>query len=257
MSGFENPFKNNSFSNQWKFIYHSNREMIWVSLGAFLTMLALKTPFISAFIFSYFLFFSSVLFRTYLAFQKMVYTLVFGMISGLLLYLIVFSSQMIPAEAMMAGIGAAAFSLLTATATYAPNGQIQLAFFGRIKLKWIVLMIIGLDLLSINPSALSPRIAHVGGIIYGFLSIYLNSRSIFKNGLNFRNLFKRPGPYYKKPKNSNSNASQASRETDEQYNARKNKEQKEIDKILEKIKMNGYDSLSSDEKKRLFDQSKK
>ncbi|MBR5440077.1 MAG: rhomboid family intramembrane serine protease, partial [Prevotella sp.] len=41
------------------------------------------------------------------------------------------------------------------------------------------------------------------------------------------------------------------------YNARKQREQEEIDRILDKIRKNGYDSLTSEEKRKLFEQSKK
>ena len=48
---------------------------------------------------------------------------------------------------------------------------------------------------------------------------------------------------------------QPERETDWDYNARKQKEQEEIDRILDKIRKSGYDSLTKEEKQRLFDQS--
>ena len=41
------------------------------------------------------------------------------------------------------------------------------------------------------------------------------------------------------------------------YNARKNAEQEEIDRILDKIRKSGYDSLTKAEKQRLFDSSRK
>ena len=45
------------------------------------------------------------------------------------------------------------------------------------------------------------------------------------------------------------------RETDEEYNARQRKNQEEIDAILDKIRKSGYDSLSKEEKQKLFDAS--
>jgi hypothetical protein len=45
------------------------------------------------------------------------------------------------------------------------------------------------------------------------------------------------------------------RETDEEYNMRQKQRQEEIDTILDKIRKSGYDSLSKDEKKRLFEAS--
>jgi hypothetical protein len=40
------------------------------------------------------------------------------------------------------------------------------------------------------------------------------------------------------------------------YNARKRKNQDEIDAILDKIRKSGYDSLTKEEKQKLFDASR-
>lgn len=49
----------------------------------------------------------------------------------------------------------------------------------------------------------------------------------------------------------------ARQESDWDYNARKQREQDEIDRILDKIRKSGYDSLTKEEKQRLFDSSDK
>ena len=46
-----------------------------------------------------------------------------------------------------------------------------------------------------------------------------------------------------------------SKEDDREYNARKRQNQEEIDAILDKIRKSGYDSLTKEEKKKLFDAS--
>jgi hypothetical protein len=46
-------------------------------------------------------------------------------------------------------------------------------------------------------------------------------------------------------------------ESDWEYNERKKTEVEEIDAILDKLKRSGYSGLSSDEKRKLFDASKK
>jgi hypothetical protein len=46
-------------------------------------------------------------------------------------------------------------------------------------------------------------------------------------------------------------------ETEHEYNARKRENQKQIDSILEKVKKDGYASLSRAEKDILFDSSNK
>ena len=46
------------------------------------------------------------------------------------------------------------------------------------------------------------------------------------------------------------------RETDEEYNERQRKNQEEIDAILDKIRKSGYDSLTKEEKQKLFEQKR-
>ena len=47
------------------------------------------------------------------------------------------------------------------------------------------------------------------------------------------------------------------RQQDYDFNARKKKQSEKVDRILEKLRRSGYDSLTADEKKSLFDASKK
>ena len=55
---------------------------------------------------------------------------------------------------------------------------------------------------------------------------------------------------------STTGANDPRRETDEEYNARQKQRQDEIDAILDKIRRSGYDSLTKEEKKKLFEQSR-
>ena len=50
---------------------------------------------------------------------------------------------------------------------------------------------------------------------------------------------------------------QNGREADYAYNARKQAEQMDIDRILDKLKQYGYANLTAEEKKRLFEASQK
>jgi hypothetical protein len=52
-------------------------------------------------------------------------------------------------------------------------------------------------------------------------------------------------------------AHRGGRADDYDYNARKKQQSDEIDRILDKLKQSGYSSLTNEEKKRLFDASKK
>jgi hypothetical protein len=52
-------------------------------------------------------------------------------------------------------------------------------------------------------------------------------------------------------------AERGGKAADYDYNARKKQQSEEIDRILDKLKKSGYSSLSTEEKKRLFDASKR
>ena len=53
-----------------------------------------------------------------------------------------------------------------------------------------------------------------------------------------------------------SQSSDANNRSDWDYNAHKKQQQEEVDRILDKIRKSGYDSLTKDEKQKLFDSSK-
>ena len=59
---------------------------------------------------------------------------------------------------------------------------------------------------------------------------------------------------YTKPKMT---ASAGGRRDDYEYNARKKAASDEIDRILEKVKKGGYQSLTDEEKRKLFDASQR
>ena len=64
---------------------------------------------------------------------------------------------------------------------------------------------------------------------------------------------------FDKRKNTNSQMHAergGSKEADMEYNARKKHNQDEIDAILDKIRKSGYDSLTKEEKQKLFDASR-
>ncbi len=161
------------------------------------------------------------------------------------------------------GASASIMAIVFATSFYRKDYEINLLFLGRVKLYYIAIVIVVLDIIAMAPSKgdgllsdnIGGHIAHLGGIAAGiiFAIFYKKGRDI-TSSLNklmdgISNLFKKKPPKKKmtirRP------------ETDYEYNSRKKEESDEIDRILDKIKKSGYGSLNNDEKKRLFDASKK
>jgi membrane associated rhomboid family serine protease len=158
------------------------------------------------------------------------------------------------------GASGAVFGLLLAFGMLFPNTPLFLMFIPiPIKAKY---MVIGYGLIefffgfSNYAGDNVAHFAHLGGMLFGIILIlywrkkgnhYYNSQTSFWKKIT--KLFK------KNPKKMRINYRRP--ETDWEYNSRKQTENKEIDRILEKIKYSGYNSLTDDEKKKLFDASRK
>jgi len=171
-----------------------------------------------------------------------------GMI-GALFYIISFNIfpvfENLKTESLAIGASASVLSILFAAATHVPKFSVKIVFFGNINLKYIAIIALIIDILSIPKGNAGGHIAHLGGAFYGTFYIYMKKRHINTNYIfdHIINLFsKKTIHYYSK------------RENDYQYNARKRTEQKQIDSILDKISKSGYDSLDDDEKEKLLEQ---
>jgi hypothetical protein len=154
-----------------------------------------------------------------------------------------------PTTSIALGASASVMAIIIATSVYAPDYAINLMFIGPVKLKYIAIFSIVLDILSIPTSNSGGHIAHLGGALFGFLYIsqYRKGKNITKGFDKIMDklfsLFKPKSKFkvtHKRPAN------------DFEYNKTKVEEQKEIDKILEKIANKGYNSLSKKEKEILF-----
>ena len=135
-----------------------------------------------------------------------------------------------------------------------------------IKAKWFVLIYVAIELFS----ALGTQgddvahFAHLGGMLFGFLMIkYWQHHpgggygGYGRNkGQQFFDNLKR-GWENRSHKKSDNGTSFRNDNKDWEYNANKKAEQEEIDRILDKIRKSGYDSLTKDEKQKLFDNGQK
>ena len=137
-----------------------------------------------------------------------------------------------------------------------------------IKAKWFVVGYAAIELFM----AFSTRgdgvahLAHLGGMVFGFFLIryWRRNPGLGYNSLGGQQFFdslrsawerrthKPAGTYGR-----SSGRADARRETDWDYNARRKERQAEVDAILDKIRRSGYDSLTAEEKRKLFDYSRK
>lgn len=152
------------------------------------------------------------------------------------------------------GASASVLAIVTATATYVPNYTVYLLFLGPVKLKYIALFSIILDVITLKDGNAGGHIAHLGGAFFGFLYASQLRRGT-DIGKGFGKVMDTLFSWFKPKKKLKVTYRRG--ETDMDYNYRKKAEQQEIDAILEKIARSGYDSLSAKEKELLFKQSRK
>ncbi len=157
------------------------------------------------------------------------------------------------------GASASVLAISIAVAVKAPEYKINFLFVGAVRLKYVASVMIVTDLLMITSGNAGGHISHLGGALGGWLfassltkghdvTSWINKAIDFCIGnrtLFYRRRKSKMKTYYGKHRQ------------DYEYNIRKKEQSDEIDRILDKLKQSGYDHLTTEEKKRLFDAGKK
>ncbi len=165
------------------------------------------------------------------------------------------------------GASGGVYGILLAFGMIFPNERLFIIPFPfPIKAKWLIVGYIAIELFSAmsGPNDGVAHMAHLGGMFFGFLLIrywrnHPDSSQRFgrSHGQEFFDNMKRKFDERQRNSRMKAEPTHQQRETDEEYNARKRQNQEEIDAILDKIRKSGYDSLTKEEKQKLFDQSRK
>ena len=156
------------------------------------------------------------------------------------------------------GASASVLAIVVATAVREPEYRVNFMFVGSVRLKYVALFMVVTDLLFVTSGNGGGHIAHLGGALAGwwFAWSLRKGKDVTKwiNGV----LDGCSGVWSKlSSKKPKMKVSKGGRAADYDYNARKKQQSEEIDRILDKLKKSGYGSLTTEEKKRLFDASKK
>lgn len=144
--------------------------------------------------------------------------------------------------AIIIGSSASVMAIAVATATLVPDYSMNLMFIGNVKLKYLLMAYIVIDLISIASQNPGGSFAHLGGALFGFVYIKL-----LQGGNDLSGWFERK-PTLKVVRNDKPNA--GARNKSNKVN------QKEVDAVLDKVSKSGYDKLSREEKEILFKASK-
>lgn len=156
---------------------------------------------------------------------------------------------------MLLGASGGLMALLGAATILAPDYTFMLFIFGAVKLRWIALFYVVLDVFSIiNANNLGGSLAHLGGFIFGALFIFAlqNGYDLAKPYYSIIDFFSQllaPKTNIKVvPKQKN----QKQDFVKEQHKKHSVTNQAKIDSILDKISKSGYGSLTKEERDFLF-----
>ena len=164
---------------------------------------------------------------------------------------------------LMVGASAAIMALVIVAGRINPDKEINLILLGPVKIKFIILAFILIDLIFIGKNSnTGGHIAHIGGMIMGWLYYnQIGSRSEIEPVVNgtldwIGGWFERDRPKERSPLKVKFKSDKIKTMSDYRSDSEINMQQK-VDAILDKIKKHGYDSLTDVEKETLYQASKK
>lgn len=202
------------------------------------------------------------LIREYLGDRRLVSLYVLGGLAGAALFLI--SYNLIPKlvdgpGALVVGASGAVSAIIVAAATLLPDYTFMLILIGPVKIKWVAAVVVLLSIAGVNGGNTGGDIVHLGGALLGFIFIKQLQAGrdlgtpVQAIGNWFGRLFgtrptmrvsssvRRPEPVTTKAASNNGKTTPSGQPM-----------QEEVDLILDKISRSGYESLSKEEKQKLF-----
>ena len=190
-----------------------------------------------------------------------------GLVGGILFFV---SAQFLPyVGAYALGASGAVMALAGTALILAPDYRVMLFLLGEVKVKYIVLVIVLLDLVGIaNANNSGGHVAHIGGFAMGCLFVYRlrdgqDLAAPVNRLLDWLNGLFRPGAPRRKmpaPKRKPQMAYKGGAFGNKPGKITDNQElsfQEKLDAILDKIKQKGYENLTPEEKEFLYQASKK
>lgn len=209
--------------------------------------------------------------------------LISGVGGGLLS--VFFYNVVSPGNPVIHGASAAVFGVMTAVATFYPYQSIGLLFIGTVRLVYVVIGLLAIDILFRMGGGTAVT-AHIGGALFGFLfakaekgGIDLSSwaRVFFGSHRNRNVVPRRTAAVRRQPAGifgkvegwfGSARAADAERparttgtrmrsEAEPTLRPSRDNVQSEVDRILDKISASGYESLSDEEKRVLYEASRR
>jgi membrane associated rhomboid family serine protease len=156
----------------------------------------------------------------------------------------------VASASFLLGASASIIAILIAAAFRDPNRDIYLFLIGRVPLKFLALFMIISYIIGISASNAGGNLAHLGGALMGWLFVAFQ-----KKGKDFTSFIPFLETWMKKvfkPKPKIKVIHRQPPRDDYEYNRQRASDQIELNRILDKISKQGYESLTRSEKEILF-----
>lgn len=157
----------------------------------------------------------------------------------------------------MVGASAGITAIIIAAATLVPNYKLNLLFIGPVKLIYVAMFVVFIDVLNVaSYDNVGGNLAHLGGGLMGYIFTvqYKKGRDLGSGIGSFLNWAEN---LFKPSAKSKMKVAYKRTVSDAEYNYNKKISQEQIDSILDKISKSGYESLTKTEKDILFKASNK
>lgn len=228
----------------------------WIDLStkpwSIITYSFLHSGFFHLFWNMYLLFFSSKLFLNLFPSNTFFNVYFLGVVVGGITFIL--SYTFFPAfqnsSPVMIGASAGVMAIFIFMSTYSPDLEIRLILF-NVKLRYLGIAFLLLDIVQIPYGNAGGHLAHLGGAILGFYYVkqLKSGKDIGKPFNNF--IDKIINIFHKKPKMRTVFKREKSQKINKKV-SNAGEKQKRIDRILDKISISGYESLTQAEKDFLF-----
>ena len=199
------------------------------------------------------LYYASQFFLNLFSSQRFINVYFMGILLGGLVFIL--SYAIFPAfknqSPQMVGASAGVMAVLIFSCTYMPTQEVRLLFF-NVKLMYIGIALVIVDVLQIPTGNAGGHLAHIGGAALGY--IYAQQ---LQNGKDIGTGFERLWKWLISLFSTQSNMKTVYKTSKRNSKKTMNSDQEKIDRILDKISASGYDSLTKEEKEMLFNAGKK
>ena len=197
--------------------------------------------------------------REYLGDRRLVSLYILGALAGAAFFLLAYNFIPVlrPGVGLpVIGASASVTAIIVAAATLLPDYTFMLFIIGSVKIKWIAVAVVLISIAGINGGNPGGEITHLGGALLGFVFIKQMKagrdmgQPVVAVGNWLGRLFERR-PAMKVTHRSTVAAPRAGATAGKAAPANATPPE-EVDLILDKISRSGYESLSKDEKQKLF-----